>query len=74
MFKVKCEFKKSILTFYSKSKGIMHRLKQGKSVAVTDEVFFKAYLSMGIITPELQSEIRKFLKDPTVSYFIQYSS
>ena len=37
-------------------------------VAVHDEVFSKAYFSMAIDAPELQSEVKKFLKDPAASY------
>ena len=57
-----------MLTFYSKSKGILHRLKRENSVAVHGAVFLKAYFSMAIDAPELQSEVKKFLKDPTASY------
>ena len=56
------------MNFYSKSKGIIHKLKGGNSVAVHDEVFLKAYFSMAIDEPELQSEVKKFLKDPKASY------
>ena len=56
------------LTFYSKSKGILHHLKRGNMVAVTNEVFPKTYFSMTIDTPELQSEVTKFLKEPASSY------
>jgi anthranilate/para-aminobenzoate synthase component I len=68
LFKLKCEYRDDFLTFYSKSKGIIHKLKKGNSVAVHDEVFLKAYFSMAIDAPELQSEVKKFLKDTSVSY------
>ena len=68
LFKLKCEYRDDFLTFYSKSKGIIHKLKMGNSVAIHDEVFLKAYFSMAINAPELQSEVKKFLKDPAASY------
>ena len=68
LFKLKCDHRDDFLTFYSKSKGIIHRLKKTNSIAVTDEIFLKAYFSMAIDAPELQSEVKKFLKDPTSSY------
>jgi hypothetical protein len=57
-----------LLTFNSKSKGIIHRLKKTNLITVTDEIFLKAYFSMAIEAPELQSEVKKFLKDPSSSY------
>ena len=68
LFKLKCDNRDDFLTFYSKSKGIIHRLKKSNSIAVTDEVFLKAYFSMAIDAPELQSEVKTFLKEPTSSY------
>ena len=68
LFKLKCEYRDDFLTFYSKSKGIIHKLKRGDSVAIHDEAFLKAYFSMTIDAPELQSEVKKFLKDPAASY------
>ena len=37
-------------------------------VAFTNEVFLKVYFSMAIDVPEFQSEVEKFLKDPSSSY------
>ena len=39
LFKLKCEFRDDLLTFYFQSKGVIHRLKRINSVVVTDEVF-----------------------------------
>ena len=44
LFGLKCESRNNFLSFYSKVKGILHKLKKEKSVAVTDNVFLKAYL------------------------------
>jgi hypothetical protein len=68
LFKLKCDHRDDFLTFYSKSKGIIHRLKKTNYIAVTDEIFLKAYFSMAIEAPELQPEVKKFLKDPASSY------
>ena len=57
-----------ILTYYSKSKGILHHLKKGNSITVTYDVFLKAYFSMAIDAPELQSEVKGFLKKSSSSY------
>ena len=43
LFKLKCDNRDEFLTFYSKSKGIIHRLKKSNPIAVTDEVSLKAY-------------------------------
>ena len=53
LFKLRYEFRDDFFTFHSQSKGIVHRLKMSDSVAVTDEVFLKAYFSMAINAPEL---------------------
>ena len=68
LFKLKCDNRDDFLTFYSKSKGIIHRLKKTNSIAVTDEVFLKAYFSMAIDAPKLQLEVKKFLKEPSSSH------
>ena len=44
----------SFLSFYSKTKGILHKLTKGNFIAAKDDVFLKAYLSMAIETKELQ--------------------
>ena len=67
-FKLKYEYRDNLLTFYSQSKGTIHRLKRSNSAAVMDEVLLKAYFSMAIDATELQSEVKKFSKDITSSY------
>merc|ERR1740124_1525560 len=57
----------SFLFFYSSSKGIIHKLKVNKSVAVTDNCF-KSYFAKVIETPELQFEVKKLLKGGPESY------
>ena len=47
---------------------MLHPLKRGNLVAVTNKVFLKAYLLMTIDALELQSEVKKFLKEPASSY------
>ena len=43
LFGLKCESRNDFLAFYSKANGILHKLKKGNSVAVTDNVFLQAY-------------------------------
>ena len=57
-----------ILTCYSKSKGILHCLKRGNSIVGTNTLFLKAYFSMSIDALEIQSEVKKFLMDPSSNY------
>ena len=68
LFGLKCEEKDDFLQFYSKSKSILHKLKRDTSVAVTDDVFLRAYFSKVIEAPELQDEVKKLIKDKTGSY------
>ena len=68
LFGLKCEEKDDFLQFYSKSKSIVHKLKRDKSVAVTDDIFLRAYFSKVIEAPELQTEVRKLIKDKKGSY------
>ena len=68
LFGLKCESRDNLLAFYSKTKGILHRLKKNDSAAVTYDVLLKAYFLMVIEAPELQTEVRGFLKDTTKTY------
>ena len=65
---LKYESRDNFLAFYSKAKGILYKLKKGNSMPVTDDVFLKAYFIMIIEAPELQTEVRSFLKDTTKLY------
>ena len=42
LFGFRCENIDSFLSFYSKMKGLIHKLKTNKSVAITDDIFLKA--------------------------------
>jgi len=64
----KCEDRDSFLSFYSKTKGIIHKLTKGTSIAAKDNVFLEAYLSMEIETTELQTEVKGFLRDTKATY------
>ena len=68
LFGLKCESCDDFLSFYSKAKGVLHKLKKHDSVAVTDDIFLKAYFSMTIEAPELQTEVKRFLKDTDSLY------
>ena len=63
LFALKCEEKDSFLPFYSMAKKLLHKLSVGKSIAVTDDVFLKAFMAKVIEAPELQSEAKKFLME-----------
>ena len=56
------------LSFYSSSKGIIHKLRIKKLVTVTDNIFLKLYFAKVIETPELQFEVKKLLKGGPASY------
>ena len=60
---MKCESRDDFLAFYLKVKEILHKLKKDSSVVVTGGVFLKACFTMVIESPELQTEVRTFLKD-----------
>ena len=68
LFGLKYESRDDFLAIYSKAKRILYKLKKGNSVTVTDDVFFKDYFEMVIEAPELQTEVRGFLKDITKTY------
>ena len=60
LFGLKCEDKDSFLHFYSRSKSILHKLKKNKSIAVTDDIFLRAYFAKVIEAPELQTEVKSY--------------
>ena len=68
LFGLKCESRDDFLSFYSKAKGILHKLKKDESGAVTDGVFLKAYFAMVIEAPEPQTEVLGFFNDTTKLY------
>ena len=63
LFALKCEDRDSFVAFYSTAKKLLHKLTVGKSIAVTDDIFLKAFITKVIEVPELQSESKKFLMD-----------
>ena len=67
-FALKCENKESFLAFYSQAKKLLHKLTVGKSVAVTDDVFLKAFMAKVIEAPELQTEAKQFLMEGSGTY------
>ena len=50
---MKCESRDDLSAFYSKDKGILYKLKKGNLVAVTGDLFLKAYFVMVIESAEL---------------------
>ena len=68
LFGLKCEEKGDFLQFYSKFKSILHKLKRYTSVTVTDDVFFRTYLSKVIEAHKLQNKVKKLIKDKTGTY------
>jgi len=64
----KCEDRDYFLSFHLKTKGILHKLTKGNSIATKCDVFLKAYFSMVIKAKELQTEIKGFLRDTNAPY------
>jgi len=62
LFVLKCEDHDLFLSFYSKSKSTLHKLKRSKSIAVADAIFLKAFFAKAISVKELQGESKKLLK------------
>jgi len=53
------------LSFYSKRKSALHKLKKSKSIAVSDYVFLKEFFAKVISVDELQNNSKKLLKGGT---------
>ena len=68
LFALKCDDRDSFMAFYSQVKGITHKLTEHNSVAVQDDIFMRPFLSRTIEAPELQSEVKNFLKEPNIQY------
>ena len=54
--------------FYSGVKKVTHKLQEVKSIAVTDDTFFKAFLSGLISCEDLKTEAKRFLVEGTEMY------
>jgi len=64
----KCDNRDSFLSFYSKTKGILHKLDKDNSIAAKDNIFLKACLSIAFEATELQMEVKGFLCDTNITY------
>ena len=58
-----CQEFEDFLPFYSKVSKVLEKLRQAKSVAVTDDVFLRAFLGKAISCEELRHEAKRFLQD-----------
>ena len=63
-----CEDRDSFLSFYSKTKGILHKSNKGKLIVAKDDVFLKACFSIVIEATELQTEVKDFLRNTNSTY------
>ena len=68
LLSTKCEDWDSFLSFYSKTKGILHKLTKGNSITAKGDVFLKAYFSMAISAKELRTEVKGFLQDTNATH------
>ena len=68
VFGLKCDERDDFQHFYSKVKGLLFKLKKDNSVAVTDDVFLRAYFAKVIQAPELQTEVKKLITDKDGTY------
>ena len=60
---LRCQDLDEFLSFYSKVTKVLDKLKETNSVAVTDDVFLRAFLAKAISCEELQTEAKKLLQD-----------
>ena len=68
LLSTKCEDRDSFLSFYLKTKWILHKLTKGHSIVYKDAIFLKTYFSMDIEAKELQTEVKGFLRDKHNTY------
>jgi len=64
----KCKDRDYFLSFYSKTKSILHKLTKGNLITTKDNVFLKHYFLMAIEATELQTEVKGFLRDTNATY------
>ena len=50
------------LAFYLGVKEVTHKLQEAKLIAITDDIFLKAFLAKAVACEELQTEVKKFLQ------------
>jgi len=60
---LRCQDLDEFLSFYSRVTKVLDKLKETNSVAVTDDVFLRAFLAKAISCEELQTEAKKLLQD-----------
>ena len=63
-----CSDLSDFLPFYDRITQVLEKLKDAKSVAVTDDMFLRAYLAKAISCEELQTEAKKLLQHNEDSY------
>ena len=68
IFELRYESTDSFLSFYSTTKGLIHKLKTNKSITVTDETFLKSYFAKVTKAPALQQEVKTFIKGGSNMY------
>lgn len=59
-----------LLIFYSKTKGILHKITRGNSITIKGDVFLKAYFLMAIEAKDLQTEVNSFLRDTSATCLV----
>ena len=65
---LRCSELTEFLPFYNRVTQVLEKLKDAKSVAVTDDMFLRAYLAKAISCEELQTETKKLLQHNEESY------
>ena len=60
---LRCQDLDEFLSFYSQVTKVLDKLKESNSIAVTDDVFLRAFLAKAISCQELQTEAKKLLQD-----------
>ena len=58
-----CQEFDDFLPFYSAVSKVLEKLRQANSIAVTDDVFLRAFLGKAITCEELRHEAKRFLQD-----------
>ena len=69
-FALRCISMDDFPLFYIGVKKVTHKLREAKSIAVTDDTFLKAFLSSSISCEDLKTESKRFLMEGTETYNI----